>query len=141
MDLRDFNKRLTDLVEQRENDVNNVSFVQEQKKYNSLIDTTNFIKHLTNLVEQRENDVNNISFVQEKKNNTSEITSYMAIQEHGRPFSLMAVQEHGRPFDKPKLFTRMAIGEHGRPFDFEKELQKQEELQEEFLYNLRKLKK
>lgn len=106
MDLRDFNKRLTDLVDERENDVNN----------------------------------HNTYFVEEKNN----ICTYMAVEEHGRPFdnenkffSLMAVREHGRPFDKSKLITRMAIGEHGRPFDFEKELQKQEE----FLYNLRKLKK
>jgi hypothetical protein len=83
------------------------------------MDLKDFNKSLTDLVEQRENDVkNNWSFVTQKNEEVNIPCTFMAVEEHGRPFvSAMAINEHGRPFDRNRNLMKMAILEHGRPFN------------------------
>lgn len=116
MNLEDFNKSLTGLVEQRENEL--------KTNFPSVSQKPGLMK-MKMRIREHGNPMKNKQFY-----------TLMAVDEHGKPFNnifngdsddetnnipctFMAVEEHGRPFDTnntPKFITRMAIGEHGKPF-------------------------
>jgi hypothetical protein len=87
MNLDDFNKSLTGLVEEREKDTNK----KDKNQFMSLMAVAEHGRPFERLTK-------------------------MAVAEHGRPFELPRVVKnyHNR---MAISHTRMAIGEHGRPFD------------------------